>query len=202
MDEFTEQEKETIHEVIRRKFSKVAVNAEGHFNYPTGRAGLEALRYDPEMIRLLPEEAVASYCGVGNPFSAGSIAQGDHILDIGCGGGVDSMIAALMAGPTGRVVGIDLSPEMVARARQNLEKSGLENVSFHGPVNAENLPFPDKSFDAVISNGVFNLAPDKVKAVSEVFRVLKPDGRLMMADQVLVGELSQDRQSRIDNWAG
>ena len=124
------------------------------------------------------------------------------VLDIGCGGGLDSMMAAIMTGPTGRVVGVDLSPEMVARARHNLESAALENVMFHDSVSAEALPFPDSSFDAVVSNGVFNLVPDKIKAVSEVFRVLKPDGRLMMADQILVGELSQDLRSGIDHWAG
>jgi arsenite methyltransferase len=201
MSDLSSEQKEKVEEAIRKKFSKVAVSPEGYFKYPTGRSGLEALKYDPEKIQSLPENAVASYCGVGNPFTVGPIREGDHVLDIGCGGGLDSMMAAIMTGPTGRVVGVDLSPEMVARARHNLESTALENVMFH-EVSAEALPFPDSSFDAVVSNGVFNLAPDKIKAVSEVFRVLKPDGRLMMADQILVGELSQDLRSGIDHWAG
>jgi arsenite methyltransferase len=202
MSDLSSERKEKIEEAIRRKFSKVAVTPEGYFKYPTGRSGLEALKYDPEMVQSLPEDAVASYCGVGNPFTVGTISEGDHVLDIGCGGGLDSMVAAILTGPAGRVVGVDLSPEMVARARHNLESTVLENVMFQDSVSAERLPFPDSSFDVVVSNGVFNLVPDKIKAVSEVFRVLKPDGRLMMADQILVGELSQDLRSGIDNWAG
>ena len=130
----------------------------------------------------------AAYCGVGNPFTLGPIHPGDTILDIGCGAGVDSIIAALMVGPSGSVTGVDLVPEMLERAKENARLVGAANVTFL-EASAEELPFPDNSFDVVISNGVFNLVVDKAKALGEVYRVLKPGGRFMLADQVLAGEL-------------
>ena len=199
--DFTAEDRKKIEEGIRGKYAKVAVNAEGLFSYPTGRAGLETLKYDPDILRSLPESALESFCGVGNPFSLGEIEQGESVLDIGCGGGVDTMAAAIMVRPTGRVVGVDMSSEMVERARENLSETHLANVSFQES-SAEDLPFLDKDFDVVISSGVFNLIPDKRKALKEVFRVMKPGGRLMMADQVLTGYLSEDVKARIDNWAG
>ncbi len=198
--DFTAEDRKKIEEGIRGKYAKVAVSAEGLFSYPTGRAGLETLKYDPDILRSLPETALDSFCGVGNPFSLGAISEGESVLDIGSGGGADSMIAATMVGPTGRVVGIDMSSEMVERARQNLSLTNLRNVSFQ-ECSAEDLPFPDKDFDVVISNGVFNLIPDKRKALKEVFRVMNPGGRLMMADQILTGHLSKDVKARVDNWA-
>jgi ubiquinone/menaquinone biosynthesis C-methylase UbiE len=114
---------------------------------------------------------------------------------------VDTIVAAITAGPEGRVVGLDLTPEMLERAKENLSKTSLENVSFQEG-SAEDLPFPEASFDVVISNGVFNLVPDKAKALKEVLRVLKPNGRFMMADQVLATEAPADISSMIEKWAG
>ncbi len=199
--DFSPVDRKKIEEGIREKYAKVADSPEGLFSYPTGRTGLEALRYNSDLIRVLPEAALESFCGVGNPFSIGEIHEGESVLDIGCGGGVDTMIAATMTGPTGRAVGIDMSSEMLERATQNLSLTNLRNVSFEKS-SAEDLPFPDKDFDVVISSGVFNLIPDKRKALGEVFRVMKPGGRLMMADQVLTGYLSEDVKARVDNWAG
>jgi|SRR5208283_2062602 len=190
-----------IEEGIRGKYAKVAVNPERLFKYPIGRAGLETLKYDPDILQSLPEAVLESFCGVGNPFSLGEIKEGEDVLDIGCGGGVDTMIAATMVGPAGRVVGTDMSSEMVERARQNLSLTHFNNVSYQES-SAEDLPLPDQSFDVVISSGVFNLVSDKVKALKEVFRVMKPGGRIMMADQVLTGHLSEDVKARVDNWAG
>jgi ubiquinone/menaquinone biosynthesis C-methylase UbiE len=130
----------------------------------------------------------------------GPIHEGEAILDIGCGAGVDSIIAARLVGPSGSVTGIDLVPEMLARASENARLAGLDNVTFQES-SAEQLPFPDNSFDMVISNGVFNLVVDKVKALSEVFRVLKPGGRFLLADQVLAGELPKETKTRMENWA-
>ncbi len=165
----TGEHRKKIEGGILGKYAKVAVNPHGLFNYSTGRAGLETLKYDPDILRTLPETVLDSFCGVGNPFSLGEIRKGESVLDIGCGGGVDTMIAAIMAGPAGRAVGIDMTPEMVERARQNLGLTDLKNVSFQKS-SAEDLPFPDQDFDVVISSGVFNLVPDKPKALREVFR--------------------------------
>ncbi len=197
----TAEDRKKIDEGIRGKYAKVAASPEGLFSYPTGRAGLETLTYERELVQALPESALEWFCGVGNLFSLGEIQEGESVLDVGCGGGVDTMIAAMKVGPTGRVVGAETSPEMLERAGDNLSRTHLTNVSFH-ECSAEDLPFPDKHFDVVISSGVFNLIPDKRKALREVFRVLKPGGRLMMADQVLTGHLSADVKARVDNWAG
>ena len=198
--ELTSRDKQRIDASIRDKYIRVAAGPEGLFHYPTGRAGLEALNYDPDIIRDLPEPVIASYCGVGNPFSLGPIQPGETVLDIGCGAGVDAIIAAKMVGPSGRVTGIDLVPEMLARARENARLARVANVTFQES-SGEQLPFPANSFDVVISNGVFNLVVDKAKALGEVFRVLKPGGRFLLADQMLAGELSQETKARVENWA-
>jgi arsenite methyltransferase len=193
-------DKQRIEEGIRKRYAKVALTPEGTFRYPTGRAGLEGLKYDPQIINALPSEVASSYCGVGNPFTLGPIHKGESVLDVGCGGGVDTLVAAMLVGPGGKAIGIDLIPEMVARARENVGKTPLKNVSFQKS-SPEEMPFPDESFDVVISNGAFNLVIDKAKALREVFRVLKPRGRLMMADQILTGELPDDKRARIEKWA-
>jgi SAM-dependent methyltransferase len=196
----TPEERQRIADGIRGKYARVAVSPEGLFRYPTGRAGLEALNYDPQLIRTLPEQVAAAYCGVGNPFALGPVREGDAILDIGCGAGVDTIIAARLAGPTGSAAGLDAVPEMLARAQENARIAGVANVEFREG-SAEELPFPDNSFDVVISNGVFNLVVDKAKALAEVYRVLKPGGRFLLADQVLAGELPKETRARIENWA-
>lgn len=199
-NQLTPQDRKRIEEGIRGKYTKVSDSPEGLFQYPTGRAGLEALNYDSELIQALPDSAVASYCGVGNPFTLGVIRKGEAVLDIGCGAGIDTIMAAMMVGPAGTVAGIDMVPEMLARARENLRMTDLKNVIFE-EAYGEKLPFADGGFDVVISNGVFNLIPDKAKALSEVVRVLKPGGRLMMADQILVGELPSEIKARVASWA-
>src|SRR5208337_408280 len=149
--QFTVEERARIKLGIQQKYAKVAVSTDGSFRYPTGRAGIEGQKYDPEIVRTLPEDVLASYCGVGNPFILGSIHEGDTILDVGCGAGVDTLIAATMAGLKGKAVGIDLVADMVERAKQNLGKTSLQNVEFQKS-SAESLSFPDESFDVVTSN--------------------------------------------------
>ncbi len=198
---FNSDERKRIREGIGEKYKRVAVSPEGKFSYPTGRAGLEGQNYDPEAIRSFPEDVLAFYCGVGNPFTLGPVSKGETVLDIGCGAGVDTFVAAILVGPEGRVTGIDLIPEMVDRARTNLEKTSLKNVTFQEG-SAEQLSFSDRAFDVVISNGVFNLIPDKAKALKEVFRVLKPSGRFLLVDEILTGEMPADTESLVKNWAG
>ncbi len=197
--ELSSRDRKRIEQSIRGKYTKVAASPEGFFKYPTGRAGLEGLNYDSQVIEALPETAIASYCGVGNPFTLGPIHQGEAVLDIGCGAGVDAIVAAMMVGPTGTVTGIDMVAEMLERARTNLQETVLENVTFE-EASAEDLPFADDSYDVVISNGVFNLIPHKGRALAEVFRVLKPRGRFMLADQILTGQLPQKTKARVKSW--
>lgn len=197
---FNSDQRERIREGINEKYKRVAISPEGNFNYPTGRAGLEGQRYDPEVLKMLPDDVLVSYCGVGNPFSLGPISSGETVLDIGCGAGVDTIVAAILVGPEGRVVGIDLVSEMLEQAKANLKKTPLKNVTFQEN-SAEQLPFPDGIFDVVISNGVFNLIPDKTKALREVFRVLKSSGHFLLADQILKGDMPTDTESMVENWA-
>jgi SAM-dependent methyltransferase len=197
---FNPDERKRIREDIKEKYEGVAISPEGKFSYPTGQRGLDEQNYNPEILRSLPEDVLASYCGVGNPFSLGPVNKGEAVLDIGCGAGVDTLVAAIMVGSETRVTGIDLIPEMLEQARTNLEKTSIKNVTFQEG-SAEQLPFADKTFDVVISNGAFNLVLDKAKALTEVFRVLKSPGRFLLADQILIGEMPADTESMIKNWA-
>ena len=197
--QFTQEDNKRIRDGIQEKYIKVAINPDGLFSYPTGRSGLEVLGYDPIVLSSLPNEVSAYYCGVGNPFSLGEINKGEAILDIGCGAGVDVIFAAKIVGAKGNVVGIDLVSEMLDRGKTNIQSMDLQNVTFVED-SAEKLDFPDRSFDVVISNGVFNLIPNKERAIAETFRLLKPGGRFIIADQVLIGKLEKDLKARIDTW--
>lgn len=197
--QITDDELKQIENGINEKYTKVAVSPEGHFQYPTGRKGLEGLNYDSALVEQLPEDVLSSYCGVGNPFSLGPINSGEHVLDIGCGAGVDTILAAMMVGPEGLVIGVDIVTEMIEKAESNLELMDLNNVEFQ-KVFGEHLPFADNTFDVAISNGVVNLIPDKEAAMSEIIRVLKPSGRLMMADQIAAGGVQKDIKARLANW--
>lgn len=197
---FTGEARKTIEESIRQRYAKAAQNPEGHFPFPTGKAGLERLGYDKSVLRNLPDEVLGSYCGVGQPFILDQIKRGGSVLDIGCGAGVDTLVAAILVGPRGKAIGIDFVPEMVQRAKQNLQNTQLQNVSFELG-SGEDLPFVSESFDCVISNGVYNLIPDKTKALQEAFRVLKPAGRFMIADQVLSGGLPSGPMAMVETWA-
>ena len=201
MNTISTEDRQKIAKELRQKYARVAITPEGSFRYPTGEVGLHGQGYSPELLKRFHPDVLSFYCGVGNPFSLGEIHEGERVLDIGCGAGVDTFIASLMVGPSGRVVGVDLIPEMLTRAQKNFLRTGLGDVTFR-KASAEELPFPDESFDVIISNGVFNLIPDKPKALKEALRVLKPSGRFMIADQVLTTELSDDIESRIDSWAG
>jgi len=197
--DITKDDLDKIEASIREKYFKVSQSPDGLFEYHTGRSALEELNYDRHLIEKLPEAVSSSYCGVGNPFSLGKINEGDQVLDVGCGAGVDTILAGMMVGTTGSAVGVDIVPEMVARAELNLKMMGIDNVSFQ-KVTSEKLPFPDDMFNVVISNGVINLIPDKEGAMTEIFRVLKPGGNLMIADQVATGSVQKDIKARLENW--
>lgn len=141
-----------------------------------------------------------SFCGVGNPFSIDTIRKGSILLDIGCGAGFDLLVASRLAGPDGKVYGIDLTREMVERAKENLGKIGASNVSIVH-VGSEEFPFSDNMFDVVISNGVINLSPCKPDLFKEIHRVLKPGGRLQFADIVAEKEIPQEMTGSLEAWS-
>ena len=146
------------------------------------------------------QPSTESFCGVGNPFTLGEPLPGQTVLDLGCGAGFDTLLAARRVGASGKVIGIDMTPEMIAKARTNADSLGVMNVEFLlGEI--EDLPLPDASVDLVISNGVFNLCPDKPRVLSEVFRVLKPGGRLQMADILLEPQVTPEEVASKGSWS-
>ncbi|NOZ69799.1 MAG: methyltransferase domain-containing protein [Deferribacteres bacterium] len=197
---FSPADLQEIRNVIRKKYSAVSVSADGKFQYPTGRDGAHALGYDPAIIQKADPKILESFCGVGNPFSLGEIRHGDTVLDFGCGGGFDMFVAAGLAGESGRVCGIDLTEEMVRRAKDNLAGAGISNIEIQ-KVDSEDIPYADHTFDVVISNGVINLSPDKDTCFREIYRVLKPGGRFQFADVVLENKLPEDLSGSLDAWS-
>ena len=186
---------------IRKTYTEVAAEQDKDFIFPTGRGWAEDLGYPrPELARI-PDPSVASFAGVANPFSLGRIEPGRTVLDLGCGAGTDLLIAAQMAGPAGRVIGVDMTPTMLRRARDSAAAMGLTNVELHESL-IETLPLPDGCVDVVISNGVIDLVPDKDAVFSEVDRVLRPGGRLQLAHVIIHTKVSEDARKRIDLWAG
>ena len=193
-------EPEQVRDALRRRYADVAEQAGGQFKYPVGRESAERLNYRRDLLDSIPSDVVEHFVGVGNPFSMGEPEPGWNVVDIGCGCGFDSQIAALCVGPTGRVLGIDMSPEMLAVARAGLEQGRLLNVELIEG-RAEDLPVGSAWADLVISNGVLNLATCKTSAFAEVARVLKPGGRFQAADLVLLKELPQDLRDDHFAWS-
>jgi arsenite methyltransferase len=189
-----------LRDEIQKTYTDVSTEPERGFIFPTGRAWAEDLGYPSELARV-PEETAQSFAGVANPFSLGRIERGQAVLDLGCGAGTDLLVAAQMVGPEGRAIGVDMTPAMLDRARLSAEAMGLANVVLHESL-IESLPLPDESVDVVISNGVIDLVPDKDAVFSELDRVLRPGGRLQLADVVIHTEVSEDARERIDLWTG
>ena len=191
---------ELLREEIRKTYAAVSQEPERDFIFPTGRSWAEDLDYPAELANV-PESAVESFAGVANPFSLGPIEPGAHALDLGSGAGTDSLVAAQMVGSTGSVTGIDMTPEMLEKARAAAASMGVDNVTFV-EADAERLPFADHSFDVVISNGVIDLIPDKDAVFSEIFRVLVPGGRIQVADVTIQRPVSEEGKRNIDLWTG
>jgi SAM-dependent methyltransferase len=192
---------ETLRCEIRKEYAEVASDPEKGFHFHTGRPAAEMLGYADAWVDALPASAVESFAGTGNPFSLGEIKAGEHVVDIGSGAGFDSLIAARLVGPTGHVVGVDMTTEMLKKARDAAAEAGLDNVEFREGYG-EALPVPDGWADVVISNGVLNLMPDKSAALREMSRVLKPTGRLQIADILVQKAVSDNAKRNIDLWTG
>ena len=185
---------------IKKTYASVSQEPERDFIFPTGRAWAEDLDYPAELARV-PDGAVESFAGVANPFSLGRLEQGERVLDLGSGAGTDSLVAVQMVGSEGSVTGIDMTAEMLEKARAAAIELGADNVEFvEGEV--ERLPFADGSFDVVISNGVIDLVPDKDAVFSEIHRVLRPGGRIQIADVTIQQPVSEEGKRDIDLWTG
>ncbi len=192
---------EELRFAIREEYEVVAHEPQRGFHFHTGRPLAHMLGYQDEWLEGIPEAAIESFAGTGNPFSLGPIHPGEHVVDIGCGAGIDSFIAARMAGPSGRVVGVDMTPAMLQKARQGAAEAGIEQVEFREGYG-EALPLPDGWADVVISNGVLNLMPDKNAGLQEMARVLKPGGRLQIGDILVQKAVPESAKRDIELWTG
>lgn len=190
---------EALRAEVRAKYSEVATNPDGQFHFHTGRRLAELLGYPAEIRAALPDEAMASFAGVDNPFAAGRLPVGGRVVDLGSGGGFDCFVAAELVGATGSVVGVDMTPAMVERARRVADELGLRNVEFREGI-LEGLPVADGWADVVISNGVLNLVADKARVLAEAFRALRPGGVLQFADIAVGGEVPDAAKCDIELW--
>ena len=190
---------ETLRREVQDKYAELAENPDRTYHFHHGRPLAEILGYPMEMVDAMPAQAVESFAGVGNPFSVGALEAGQTVLDIGSGAGFDSFIAAQAVGPSGKVIGVDMTDAMLDKARESAKIMGLSQVEFrHGYI--EELPVPDESIDVAISNGVINLCPDKHLAFREIFRTIKPGGRLFLSDIVVHVQQSAAVKENVDLW--
>jgi ubiquinone/menaquinone biosynthesis C-methylase UbiE len=185
---------------VLRMYQEVATHPEGEFHFYHGRQAAEMFDYQADWLDRAPEEAVASFAGVGNPHVRSGIAEGETVLDLGSGAGLDSIIASWQAGSSGGVKGVDMNDEMLERARANAKAVGATSIEFvQGRM--EEVPLPDESVDVIISNGVINLSFQKRQVIKELFRLLKPGGRVSVTDIVTAKKLSQDIVNDPKLWA-
>ena len=192
---------DVLRTAIQDEYAEVAACPMKGFHFHTGRFLADRLGYPADKIDALPDPVVESFAGVGNPFSWGDLQPGETVVDLGCGAGFDTILAAQMVGPEGRVIGVDMTPAMLHKARRNTESLGLRNVDLREGF-LEELPVADATADVVISNGVINLCPDKATALTEAFRVLRPGGRLQFADIIVAKAVPDDAKEDIALWTG
>jgi SAM-dependent methyltransferase len=190
-----------LRSAIQDEYTEVASCPWKGFHFHTGRFLADRLGYPAERVESLPDPVVESFAGVGNPFSWGDLAPGERVVDLGSGAGFDAFLAARMVGPEGQVIGIDMTPAMLAKARDNARLLGLGNVEFREGY-LEALPVANDSADVVISNGVINLCPDKAAALAEAYRVLEPGGRLQIADIIVGKAVPEGAKQDIALWTG
>ena len=194
-------DREQLRSQISEKYADVAETPETGFRFHIGRPLAAMLGYDQADVDWLPPDTVDSFAGTGNPFSMGRLSEGERVLDIGCGAGFDALLAARQVGPGGSVVAVDMTEAMIEKTRAGVAALGLDNVDVRRGF-AEQLPVDDGSVDIVISNGVINLCPDKAAVMSEAQRVLRPGGRIQIADIVVHLKVPQDAKDDIDLWSG
>jgi len=190
-----------LREQVREKYREVALDPNRTFHFHTGRPLAARLGYDASLVDALPDRAVESFAGVGNPFSLRQLEPGARVVDIGSGAGFDSFIAAAQVGATGTVVGVDMTAEMLSKSRDTAAALGFDHVEFREGL-AEALPIDDGSVDVVISNGVINLCADKRAVFAEIRRVLRPGGRLQFADIANGRPVPPEALRDIDLWTG
>jgi len=189
-----------IHEQVRQRCARVATDPNSETRFELGRASAVNLGYEARLLDKLPPAAVDSFAGVGNPLSLAPLAEGMTVLDLGCGSGVDMMLASRAVGPGGRVIGIDMTDEMLEKARQACAKAGCANVEIRKGM-AHELDLEDGSIDVIVSNGVINLCPDKETVVAELYRVLRPGGRLQVADMSLREGVNPELLEHVGEWS-
>jgi SAM-dependent methyltransferase len=190
-----------LRSAIQEEYAEVASCPVKGFHFHVGRPLAARLGYPVAWVDALPDQVVESFAGVGDPFSWGDLSPGETAVDLGSGAGLDAILAAGMVGPSGRVIGVDMTPAMLTKARRNAEFAGRENVEFREGY-LEALPVDDAAADVVISNGVINLCPDKAAVLAEAFRVLKPGGRLQVSDIVVARAVPEDAKADIALWTG
>lgn len=196
-----DQTPEAIRASITERFANLARSPESEEGFPVGPESAKSLGYPATEIDGLPKSVTESFAGVGNPFSVGELQPGETVLDLGCGAGMDSILAARKAGLSGKVIGVDFSPEMIDKATSSAQALGLTNVEFR-PGDLEALPLKNATVDVAISNGVFNLCLDKPRVLREVFRVLRAGGRLQMADMILEDHVTPEKVELMGSWSG
>ena len=194
-------DRETLRQEISKEYAVVASNPDKGFHFHTGKFLAKRLGYNDSLVETLPAKAVKSFAGTGTPFSLGDIVPGEKVVDVGSGTGFDSLIAAGLVAPTGKVIGVDMTESMLNKAREASAESGLDNVEFRNS-HAESLPVPDEWADVVISNGMINLCPDKSAVFAEIYRVLRPGGRIQIGDIVVEKPVPDESKENIDLWTG
>jgi len=190
---------DALRAAVQEEYEVVASEPQRGFHFHTGRPLTALLGYESEWLEGIDEGSIESFAGTGNPFSMGELGAGERVVDVGCGAGIDSLIAAKMVGPAGAVVGVDMTVAMLEKARTAAE--GVDNVEFRQGFGEE-IPVPDGWADVVISNGVLNLMPDKARALAEMARVLKPDGRLQLGDILVDRPVPENAKEKIELWTG
>jgi SAM-dependent methyltransferase len=192
---------DVLRTAIQEEYAEVAACPMKGFHFHTGRFLADRLGYPADRVDTLPDPVVESFAGVGNPFSWGDLQPGETVVDLGCGAGFDTILAAQMVGADGQVVGVDMTPAMLTKARRNAELLDLGNVDLREGY-LEELPVADTTADVVISNGVINLCPNKATVLAEAFSVLKPSGRLQIADIIVAKPVPEGAKQDIALWTG